>query len=136
MPPTTECTRLFNQAMRVWWEANGTYVCAKCQKPGSETNPLEVSHFFNVRMSGTRFDPDNVDPLHRGCHTGSFGRRNTSWEYQKREGGAYWVYMIKKLGPELFNVLRIRAHKRMSLEMAKAELMHYLKEGTLCRRTG
>lgn len=101
----------------------GKYNCAKCGDEHPDQS-LEVSHFFNVRKAGTRFDPDNVVPLHRNCHTGHFG-----WEYQKR--GAYREYMVKLLGAASFAMLEARSIQHMSLEAAKAEFIERLAEGTL-----
>lgn len=115
---------MFNEAMKLKWQAEGAYLCAKCGEPPRYLEPLQVSHFFNVRKSGTRFDPDNVDPLHRDCHTGYVG---TSWEYQKHEGGEYRDYMVRKLGEEGFTVLDIRAHQHVSLEAAKAAFVEKLR---------
>lgn len=122
---------MFNEAMRAWWRATGNYFCAKCREPEKYLEPLEVSHFHNVRKSGTRFDPLNVDPLHRHCHTGQMGE---SWEYQKHQGGAYHAYMLEKLGEPGFTALRARAHRHKSLEEAKAELVEAIRGGTLCHQ--
>lgn len=111
--------------MTKFWRDSGLYSCAKCDQ-GEEQGALEVSHFYNVRKSGVRFDPLNVDPLHHDCHTG-----NSGWEYQKK--GDYLQHMLRKLGPEGFEELRIRSEAHISLEEAKATLMQRLEDGTLCQ---
>lgn len=122
---------MFNEAVKLYWRANDQYLCAKCGDPPKYMDPLEVSHFFNVRYSGTRFDPENVCPLHRHCHTGD---RTESWEYQKHEGGAYRAWMQEHLGVELFVILEVRSRWQMSLEQAKVEFIEKLREGTLWRQ--
>lgn len=121
---------MFNEAMRTWWKDTGTYFCARCAEPERDLEPLEVSHFYNVRKSGTRFDPLNVDPLHRHCHTGMLGE---SWEYQKHQGGRYNQHMLEKLGEPGYQELKAKAHHHTPLEEAKATLMQRLEDGTLCQ---
>lgn len=125
MPSTDSCTRLFNEAVRQRW---GAPLCVKCGEGEREADPIEVSHFFNVRKSGTRFEPDNVDPLHRYCHTGSVG---TSWEYQKHEGGEYREYMARKLGEDGLARLGALSSRHLPLEEAKARFVERLRGGTL-----
>lgn len=117
-------TALFNKAMKRKWQEAGAYLCAKCGGPDREGDPLEVSHFFNVRWSGTRFRPSNVDPLHRSCHTG-----NAGWEYQKAEGRGYHDYMLGKLGADGLRLLGTTAHTQMSLDAAKAKFIEKLEGG-------
>jgi hypothetical protein len=125
-PDTPTCVGLFRQAVRVHW-ADTEAVCARCRLAELDwLGPFDVSHFFNVRWSGTRFDPANVDPLHRACHTGGDG-----WEYKKHQGAPYHTYMLKKLGQDRLRSLGERAHKQMSLEAAKAEFIEKLEGGTL-----
>lgn len=126
MPSTVAVTKLFNEAVWERWARESYPVnCAKCGELNMDPeNPLEVSHFFNVRKSGTRFEFDNVDPLHRRCHTGHFG-----WEYQKT--GIYLEHMVLKLGQERFNALKALSEQHMSLEEAKATFMEKLKGNRL-----
>lgn len=125
-PSTSRCAVMFSQAMMLRWEADGPVTCVKCGF-ASDVNglgPLQVSHFFNVRKTPVRFDPDNVDPLHLVCHTGAGG-----WEFKKKT--EYRAYMLSKLGETSFAMLEIRSMQHMSLDVAKAEFIGRLRGGTL-----
>lgn len=125
VPSTAECARLF----REWCRENLPQVCAKCGGLATQEKPLEVSHFFNVRKSGTRFVPANVDMLHSYCHTGQVG---ASWEYQKGGGREYEIHMVCKLGEAAFWRLGNLSRRHVSLEEAKTVFVEKLRGGTLC----
>lgn len=125
VPSTADCGTLF----RVWCRENLPQVCAKCGRGATDAEPLEVSHFFNVRKSGVRYEPANVDMLHSYCHTGQVGE---SWEYKKGLNQEYEVHMACKLGEAGFQRLQDLARSHVSLEEAKTEFIQRLREGTLC----
>lgn len=74
--------------------------CVACGKTLNEAR-LSCSHFWSRRHSATRYDPDNCDTLcWVPCH-------KYQWENEKQ--GRYREYMMKKLGPEGYNLLQKKA---------------------------
>jgi hypothetical protein len=109
---------------------HGSWICVRCRRDfSSRRHMLDASHFFNKdECTAVRYDPRNVDPLCRECHTGKDG-----WEYQK--AGDYMVYMFKKLGHDGYGELRSLAMSRMKSEDARLQLVHRMREGTLWIRS-
>jgi hypothetical protein len=125
-PSLAVATAMFRAACLEKWADEGRG-CAKCGGPFSAESPCDVSHFFNVRKSGVRFDPRNVDPLHSKCHTGW----PDGWEYQKMPSGGYYEYMVRKLGKAGLEELGLASQRHVSLDDAKAALVAHIRGGTL-----
>lgn len=77
--------------------------CVNC----GTTQRLECSHFFGRSHWATRFDPLNCVTL---CGPSSLGLGcHPKWEVKKKPGGAYWRFMIKRLGHAGLEALRVKA---------------------------
>lgn len=75
----------------------------KCMHPDcrnkSDTNikQMQNSHFYGRGEWATRFDPDNCDTAHKGCHY---------FKWEKTKNTDYLEFKKKQLGTKRFNILK------------------------------
>lgn len=97
------------------------WTCRRCGKDHSENHAgLDCSHFFGRDHYAVRYDPENAIAL---CHTPCHVQDGVGWEYQKREGMEYLIFMEDWLGPRNFVALGIRAMTRCKLRDAVEAFM-------------
>lgn len=92
--------RLWTQYMKLKYK-NLCAICGRIHPQGSKG--LGVSHFFNRRKESVRYNEDNcILACNIPCHA--------EWEHEKKEGRAYYSFMLNKLGENGFNRLKILAN--------------------------
>lgn len=97
------------------------WICARCKGDFSERKYLlHCSHFFSRNRYAVRFDSANCIALCGPCHIGPDG-----WEYQKL--GAYYDFMVERLGAVGFASLTLKATGRVKLCDAKREFIERWK---------
>lgn len=78
---------------------------------------LDPSHFWGRYVSSTRFLPENIDIVCRGCH----------YRVEGAKAGEYRDFKIAQLGIKKYNWLKDRYYKvKMSRREAILELMKFL----------
>jgi len=81
---------------------------------------LDPSHFWGRYKSSTRFRPDNLDAVCRGCH----------FRIEHAKQGEYREFKIKQMGMERYKELeKIYYQSKMSRRDAIIELMDFLNGG-------
>lgn len=94
------------------------------RKDDEDVKYMQNSHFFSRDEWATRFDPDNCDTAHPGCH-------QIKWERTKRTD--YRQFKIKQLGKKRFNVMekKVKDSKKMGAYTSHSdrilECMNFLK---------
>jgi len=98
----------------------------RCPRKGdTDTKWMQCSHFWRREILATRFDPENCDTAHPGCH-------RFKWEVDKQ--GEYRNFKIAQLGLRKFNQMQKRAmdcqdgRVRMTRREAIIKLMKFLKK--------
>lgn len=70
----------------------------RCARRGdTEIGGLQCSHYWSRDVWPLRFEPDNADAAHPGCH---------AFKWEKDKAGGYQDYMVEKLGRRRFNAMR------------------------------
>lgn len=70
----------------------------RCQRPwDTDIRQMQNSHYFGRGEWATRFDPDNCDTAHRGCHL-------FQWENTKNTD--YLYFKKAQLGMKRFNKMK------------------------------
>jgi Bacteriophage Lambda NinG protein len=97
----------------------------KCVRCGKKEGRLQNSHYWSRVHWATRFNLDNCDTLCWACHYGN----EKGWEYDIQ--GEYQDYMIKKLGQQGYDRLKILHNqpikKRVAIQNFQ-ENYEYIKE--------
>lgn len=96
----------------------GNWTCIKCKRTYPPVvskitklpaqNIMTNSHFFGRGNWGTRYDLENGDPMDIFCHSKIENHKD-----ETIEGFNYTEYMIKKVGTEKFEHMKIKAKMRM-----------------------
>lgn len=95
----------------------------RCVKCGTKDH-LTCSHFWGVKHSLTRYDPENCDAL---CFPHHFGNRVTGWEYNKQ--GEYARFKLRQLGQARYEALERRAQTFCKLKDAITTFQTAYQEG-------
>ena len=112
---------------------DGRCMNPRCQRRGdNDVKYMQCSHFWSRDIWPLRFNLDNCDTAHPGCHA-------YKWENNKQ--GDYQDYMIAKLGLRKFNKLRktaldyrhgkITTSHRAEIIKAMKFLKHHVKTKVL-----
>lgn len=97
--------------------------CQRCGRNLKEnTRTLHCSHFWPRGHYGTRYDLENCIALCYHCHY---------YEWEKEKQGAYMDYMIKKLGQERYEALKLRSQRPIKKKDAILEFMGTLNKKPL-----
>lgn len=81
-------------------QRDGRCMFPGCQrKDDTDIRYMQCSHFYSRAEWATRFDPENCDTAHRGCHI-------YHWEHMKNTG--YQDFKIEQLGQERFDAMKKR----------------------------
>ncbi len=67
------------------------------RKNDRDTKAMQNSHFYGRGEWVTRFDPENCDTAHRGCHY---------FKWEKTKNTEYLDFKKKQLGTKRFNALK------------------------------
>ena len=113
--------RIFSNYIRL----RADWKCENCGK-NFENNKgqLHNSHFWSrVRMS-TRFDPDNCMAVCWHCHF---------FKLEKEKQGIYRDLMIKRLGNEHYNTLRIKSNTLQNKRESIKEFMALMRVDPLAK---
>lgn len=98
-------------------------VCFTCRTPGTESDPLELSHLFTRTWRPTRWDvhPEgNCHAQHKSC--------NNRHEYRPE---TYEKTFIARLGQEAFDTVRQRADSGVKFEYTQLLAMILQRESML-----
>lgn len=88
------------------------FICISCQQPKGLEN-MHAGHFFSVGgHPATRFDEDNT-----------WGQCDHCNFFQHGNLVPYKTNLIKKIGPERFRILELRAHNRSKLMAFEVNLL-------------
>jgi len=66
------------------------------RKYDTDITQMQNSHFYGRGEWATRFDPDNCDTAHKGCHY---------FKWEKTKNSDYLQFKKKQLGTKRFNAL-------------------------------
>jgi hypothetical protein len=81
-------------------EIRDKQTCQRCLKQGGPNGVrLENSHFHGRRRQSVRFDPENCTALCFACH-----------RFLGEHPVEHYEFMLKRLGPERFQLLNVRAN--------------------------
>lgn len=98
----------------------------RCTRPyDTDIRYMQNSHYFGRGEWATRYDPDNCDTAHRGCHLYKWeNTKNTDYKYFKKA----------QLGPKRWKALekKVADSKKMGYYVSHTdriiECMNFLKE--------
>ena len=92
------------------------YTCQLCGRKAPDVI-IDPSHYWGRYVSATRFHPDNIDAVCRGCH----------FRIEHAKQGEYKDFKEKQLGKEKYKALRkLYYQSKMTREEAIRELMLFL----------
>lgn len=99
-----------------WIKKRDNYTCQRCGKEygGYPARGLDCSHYISRRNEATRFDPDNCASICMGCHM--FFHQNPD---------THKLFMIDRLGPELFLELTTIRKRTIEKKNDKAVILKY-----------
>lgn len=90
------------------------YTCQRCfRRYTPPTMALHAAHFRGRGHKGTRYDPENIDPLCYGCHS-YFGQ---SWDEHR-------AWKVKRIGERRVTILEYKSRQPLKMTRAEQELLH------------
>lgn len=79
-------------------QRDGMCMHPKCKrKDDRDINQMQNSHFFGRGEWATRYDPDNCDTAHKGCHL---------WQWENKKNTDYLYFKQAQLGMRRFNKMK------------------------------
>lgn len=120
---TTKADLMFSLWIR---QRDGMCMHPRCtRKWDRDTKGMQNSHFFGRGEWATRFDPENCDTAHKGCHL---------YQWEKTKNTEYKEFKINQLGKKKFNALekKVKDSKKFGAYTSHSdrilECMNFLKK--------
>lgn len=76
-------------------QRDGRCMHPRCSRPwDTDIKQMQNSHFYGRGEWATRYDPENCDTAHKGCHL---------WQWEKTKNTDYKYFKQAQLGTRRFN---------------------------------